>query len=60
MAIMAATRAKMPPGDKSACADAKLQVEGVPNKAILDRKSRQGARLTLLCCDPTWCTNAHD
>ena len=60
MAVMGATRAKMPAGDKSACADAKLQVEGMPNKAILDRKSWQGARLTLLRSDPAWCTNAHD
>jgi hypothetical protein len=57
---MAATRAEMATGDKSACADAKLEIEWMPNEAIPDRKSRQRTRLRLLCCGPTWRPNAHD
>jgi hypothetical protein len=59
MAIVTASGAEVAPGNKAARTNSKLQVEWMPNQAILDRQARQEMRLGSLSFFPIWRTNAH-
>ncbi len=59
VAIVTASGAEVAPGNKAARTNSKLQVEWMPNQAILDRQARQEMRLGSLSFFPFWRTNAH-
>ena len=50
---------EMAAGNQSACADAKLQVEGVADQAIFNRQTRQKPWLCGLSFSLAWRANAH-